>query len=220
MLYTQWFFLHEFLRNWGLSILMYKSQKIFQKKTAQNSQWDHKSENLIWDKLFREGEMCELCMRLQGLSCCLLDHDMAQGRCVLQSSLQPRLCLSAALREMSMEEVLTLPSLVAGNSLYWELLLFWSRAEVKINGTINPMKPLPPWAAPESHKECSSIIFLTASLGQPCHQPHWGWGHHHKCSACCDMASSLPGLLPGPCVAPRERGCGAAVFSWEHPSPS
>lgn len=87
--------------------------------------------------------MCELCMRLQRLSCCPLDHDMVQGRCVLQSSLQPRLCLSVALRKMSMGEVLTLPTPVAGNSLYCELLLFWSRAEVQTNGTINPTKPLP-----------------------------------------------------------------------------
>lgn len=65
-------------------------------------------------------------------------------------SLQPRLCLSVVLREMSMEEVMTLTTPVAGNSLQWELLLFWSRAEVKINGTINPLKPLPPWTPPES----------------------------------------------------------------------
>lgn len=211
---------------------MYKSQKNFQKKTAQTSQWDHKSENLFWDKLYREGESCggnfawdcrtvtvhcttvPLCILL------LLEHDVVQSRWVLQSSLQSGLCPSVALRKMSKEEILTLPSLKAGNSLYWESLLFWSRAEVKTNGTISPMKPLPPWAPPEPHQGCPSIMLLAASLGQPCHLPHWGWGHHHKCSACCDAASSLPGLLLGGCMAPRERRCGAPVFSGQHPPPS
>lgn len=179
-LYAAKFFCMPFQEIKAYAILMYKPQKSFQKRQHEPANGITDQKTYFEINSTEKGSCVEWALHETAGSVLLpVGSWCGTDKVDAASSLQPRLCLPVALREKPMEEVLTLLTLEAGNNLYWELLLFWSRAEVKINGKSTPQSPCLPGSP-------TKITLRMSIHNLPCHQLLCGWGH---------TTNSLPALM-------------------------